>query len=236
MNTPFVIRIVTFVIAFTLTGLATHSAADPTPTLTLVLQVPDDGDVPVHIVALAKPEVERIYREAGVTVIWSDAAERDQDPVNPQSSLASNRGFGLVVLSRRMTDRLTVATDALGGAAGVPGERRRMAYVFYHRVERIARTHMSTSSWREASGVDVAILLAHAMAHEIGHLLIPDGHSATGLMRADWSTDDLRDAARGELNFTPEQAEVIRARLPSDPAGSESPVHPLDGGSRRGGE
>ncbi len=107
---------------------------------------------------------------------------------------------------------------------------------FYHRVERIARTHLNTSNWRGASGVDAAILLAHAMAHEIGHLLLPDGHSASGLMRADWSADDLHDAVRGELNFTPEQADVIRARLLSDPSGNESPGHSLDSGTRRGGE
>jgi hypothetical protein len=51
------------------------------------------------------------------------------------------------------------------------------------------------------------------MAHEIGHLLFPYGHSATGLMRADWDAKDLRLAMGGELNFTADQVELIRAGL-----------------------
>jgi hypothetical protein len=212
MNAPSLIRIATLATAITLTGLPRLAAADPTPTLTVVLQVPDDDDIPLHVVALAKPEVERIFRDAGVTVIWSDAATRQESPLDSLSS-RPGRGFGLVVLSRKITDRLTVATDALGGAAGEPDQRRRMAYVFYHRVERIARTHLQTPVWRETYEIDTVILLAHAMAHEIGHLLLLSGHSAAGLMRADWSADDLRDAIRGDLNFNPEQAEEIRNRL-----------------------
>ena len=39
------------------------------------------------------------------------------------------------------------------------------------------------------------------MAHEIGHLLLPYGHSATGLMRADWEAKDMRLAVHGRLNL-----------------------------------
>ena len=51
------------------------------------------------------------------------------------------------------------------------------------------------------------------MAHEVGHLLLPYGHSATGLMRANWDEANLRSAVHRQLNFTAEQAESIRARL-----------------------
>ena len=67
---------------------------------------------------------------------------------------------------------------------------------------------------RERPGdLDTVIVLAHAMAHEVGHLLLPHGHSDTGLMRADWDADDLWSAANGELNFTAGQAESIRRLL-----------------------
>ena len=203
MHTAFLIRIAALVTVVTLTGLAQPAAADPVPTLTIVLQVPDDADVPLHVVVLAKPEVERIYRDAGVTIIWSEAAARREGELDsPLSPPTPGRGFGLVILSRKVTDRLTVASDALGGAAGAPDQRRRMAYCFYHRVERIARTHLRTAAWRDTYDIDTIILLAHAMAHEIGHLLLPSGHSAAGLMRADWNPDDLRAAVRGDLNLS----------------------------------
>lgn len=57
------------------------------------------------------------------------------------------------------------------------------------------------------------IVLAHVMAHEIGHLLLPYGHSSTGLMRANWDVADLRRAVYRQLKFTPEQAALIRAKL-----------------------
>ena len=66
---------------------------------------------------------------------------------------------------------------------------------------------------------DNLIVLAHAMAHEIGHLLLPYGHSATGLMRAEWDRKDLRLAVHGRLNFTAEQATLIRIRLLTQLAG-----------------
>jgi hypothetical protein len=50
------------------------------------------------------------------------------------------------------------------------------------------------------------------MAHEIGHLLLgSNSHSATGIMRAQWSRKDLQRASLEILRFTPAQAERIRA-------------------------
>jgi hypothetical protein len=139
------------------------------------------------------------------------------------SPAATDPGFALVVLPREMTDRLVVATEALGGAAGTREERGRMAYVFYDRVEQVARTHLHTGRRTGTYDFDDVVVLAHAMAHEIGHLLLPYGHSATGLMRANWDEADLRRAIRRQLNFTTQQAESIRARLLTLPGG-ESPV------------
>jgi hypothetical protein len=52
------------------------------------------------------------------------------------------------------------------------------------------------------------------MAHEIGHLLLPYGHSRTGLMRPNWDIGDLQSTHNPTMfAFTPEQADVIRERL-----------------------
>jgi hypothetical protein len=205
-----------------LTGLARPAAADPIPTLTIVLDVRDHARIPTHIVTRAKAEMTRIYRDACVNIRWIDPAPVAGQPLAPPSPAATDPGFALVVLPREMTDQLVVATEALGGAAGTPAERGRMAYVFYDRVERVARTHLHTQRRTGTSDFDNVIVLAHAMAHEIGHLLLPYGHSASGLMRANWDDADLRSALRRRLNFTTQQAESIRARLLTLP-GSESP-------------
>jgi hypothetical protein len=217
MNRPFPTRIGSLAIVVGLTGVAWPAAAQPAPTLRIILQVHDHANVPLHLVARSKPEVTRIYRSAGIDVMWSDGASRAGGPDSRRSPRVSGRGFALVVVPREITDRLAVATNALGGAAGTPEERGRMAYVFYNRVERVARTSLNTSIGRENYDIDTVIVLAHAMAHEVGHLLLPYGHSATGLMRANWDGQDLRRAVRGQLNFTTDEAAKIRANLSTRP-------------------
>ena len=218
MNRPFRTRTAGLLVVAGLTGLARPAAADPSPTLTINLQVPRHVNVPLHIVALAKDEVTRIYRDAGVKIIWINAASSGSRSLLPQSSGTSDPGFALVVLPREMTDQMTVtteavATEALGVAIGTREHRGRMAYVFYSRVERIAWTHLNVSHDAERRDLYSIVVLAHVMAHEIGHLLLPYGHSAIGLMRADWNAKDLDLALDGRLNFTSEQAELIRGQL-----------------------
>jgi hypothetical protein len=213
MGRPVPIQIGSLVMVVGLTGLARPAAADPIPTLTTVLEVRDHARIPTHIITRAKAEMTRIYRDACVNIMWSDPAPGTDQSHPLPSPAATDPGFALVVLPREMTDQLVVATEALGGAAGTREERGRMAYVFYDRVERVARTHLHTGRRTGTYDLDDIVVLAHAMAHEIGHLLLPYGHSATGLMRANWDDADLRRALRRQLNFTAQQAESIRARL-----------------------
>ena len=213
MNRPFRTRIGGLVMVVGLTGLARPAAADPIPTLPIVLQVAGHGNVPLHIVALAKAEVTRIYRDAGVNVVWIDPASSGGRSHLLQSSGTSDSGFTLVVLPAEMSDQLPVAATALGVAIGTSEHRGRLAYVFYNRVEHIARTHLNVPRHVEKDDFYSVIVLAHAMAHEIGHLLLPYGHSAFGLMRADWNAKDLDLALDGRLNFTSEQAGLIRGQL-----------------------
>jgi len=58
-------------------------------------------------------------------------------------------------------------------------------------------------------------VLACAIAHELGHLLMPDNaHAASGLMRAGWRRDDFNRADQGQLRFLPGDVARIRAGLP----------------------
>ena len=212
MKRPAPTQIGSLVMVVGLTGLARPAAAHPIPALTIVLEVPD-GRIPLHIVTRAKAEMMRIFRDACVHIMWSDPSSSAGRPYPLQSPTATDPGFALIVLSREMTDQLVVATEALGAAAGTREERGRMAYVFYDRVERVARTRLHTEPSTGAYDFNNIVVLAHAMAHEIGHLLLPHGHSASGLMRANWDDADLRRALHRQLNFTPQQAESIRVRL-----------------------
>jgi len=57
-----------------------------------------------------------------------------------------------------------------------------------------------------------AELLGHAMARELGHLLLgTSAHSRYGLMAARWRATDLDRAAVGGLLFSPAEAAIMRA-------------------------
>ena len=215
MNRPSPTQIGSVILVVGLAGPARAAAADWTPSLSIVLHVSDDLSISPSVVTRAKDEMSRIYRQAGVKVMWADTTAAAIGPDARPSRTISNAELTLILLSRELTDQLTVASTALGATPSTREYRGRIAYVFYNRVERIARAYLTPLRGRAKHNGDIdnVIVLAHAMAHEIGHLLLPYGHSATGLMRADWDAKDMRLAVHGRLNFTGEQAELIRTRL-----------------------
>ncbi len=76
--------------------------------------------------------------------------------------------------------------------------------IFYDRVDPLLAGH-------HAPG---ATILAYVLAHEIGHVL--EGvarHSDTGIMRARWTDNDLRQMGLGVLSFTTEDVRLIRRHL-----------------------
>jgi hypothetical protein len=80
----------------------------------------------------------------------------------------------------------------------------RLAFVFYQRIAWISLM----------CNVAKASILAVAMAHEIGHVLLPDdSHTPAGLMRGDWDRDDVWKATAGLLQFTDRDAVLIRIGL-----------------------
>ncbi len=63
-------------------------------------------------------------------------------------------------------------------------------------------------------GQPVGKVLGIALAHEIGHALLPPpSHSTSGIMRPSWEGDALRHAINGDIAFTERQAALMRDRL-----------------------
>lgn len=139
----------------------------------------------------AQDLVGEIFEEAGVMVTWraADAARADR------------------------TVTVTVTTAAawpeLGEAMGVapsPGDGTRgtQAYVFSDRMRAFAAQH----------GVPIAYVLACAMAHELGHLLLPPtAHEDGGIMRGSWNPRLLPPKSPGIQGFSPSQARLLRRRM-----------------------
>jgi len=78
-----------------------------------------------------------------------------------------------------------------------------LATIYVERVEWLA----------QAADVPVTPLLARAIAHEIGHLLLGSPHhSITGLMRPVWRREELQHERADDWAFNPADAKMIRAR------------------------
>jgi hypothetical protein len=78
------------------------------------------------------------------------------------------------------------------------------AGLFYHRVLEL----------EHQSNAPAAAVLGIFMAHEIGHLLLPDGgHSRDGVMRAWWGPDTLFKTAFSTVDFNRKQQKQMQRNV-----------------------
>jgi hypothetical protein len=175
-------------------------ATSPEPPA-ILLRIRDTAHVPDDVLANAQADVTRIYREAGLEVLWPTA-----ELLSAESNETRQAALTVAIVSMEQAERIdsAAANGRVGFAARTPHGDGRFVYVIYDRVERLTG----------GNGVRRASMLAIAIAHEIGHLLLPhESHSLIGLMRAGWTRADLQLAQRELSFFTPRQAEVLRNRI-----------------------
>jgi hypothetical protein len=77
-------------------------------------------------------------------------------------------------------------------------------------------------------------LLAYVLAHEIVHILEGTGrHSATGIMKAQWTPEDYSDIASGKLTFASEDIELVHGGVIGRQARLNAPTHQSFGETTR---
>jgi hypothetical protein len=195
-------RIVSALLAASMSTSGTARTIDQHAALRhLSLRVSAQGDVPAVILQRAQREVVWIFEAAGVRVAWIDCGlERQQPDIHTSTSAEA---INVVIVSRETKALSPIPSDVLGAVVR-DNDAREVGWVFFRRIERAS----------EAYALDAGVVLGHAIAHEVGHLLLPRGtHGRSGLMRATWRMDDMRDAGQGHLRFSPAEAAIIRARL-----------------------
>lgn len=175
-------------------------ATSPEP-LAIFLRIRDTARVSDDVLTNAQADVTRIYREAGVEALWPTA-----ESLSAESNALRQATLTVAIVSMEQAERMNagVADGRVGFAARTADGDGQFVYVIYDRVERLTG----------GNGVRRASMLAIAIAHEIGHLLLPyKEHSRRGLMREEWTRADLQLAQRELSFFTPRQAEVLRNRI-----------------------
>jgi len=159
--------------------------------LTVQVMLLNEVVIPDKTTSQAQAETSRIFKAAGITLTWLPSGEV---PAN----------YLIIEIVKTPIGQISRNPNVLGvspGSKEVPG---RVAWLYYDRIQDLARfLHL-----------EVAQLLGHVMAHEMGHLLLPSGaHAAGGLMKAGWDNQQAILAATGSLTFEASQAALIRTRL-----------------------
>lgn len=164
--------------------------ADVNPVV--VVRVEDPRGLAGPPLVRAQKLATAVYQRAGVTLQWTLEGTTQPDRVLT------------LILTTSMAAPAGLATDSMGVALS-PGEGSRgtTAYIFMDKV----------TAFFESKGVLEHHVLACALAHEIGHLLLPpNAHRPDGIMRARWSPADFPPRAPGILAFPPDQAKLLRLR------------------------
>jgi hypothetical protein len=165
-----------------------EAAAQEHPQVAVVVY--NDAGIPAGVIESAKKTAERIYRDAGVAIMWRD----HRAPAT-----------GATELFVRIVRRSLNLPGEDFGIAFVGGDGRGVqADVFYSGIEQLTNN----------TSASAAQVMGHVMAHELGHLLLGmNSHSTLGIMQAHWSDQQLRLMSRGFLKFDKHQEEAIGARL-----------------------
>jgi hypothetical protein len=130
----------------------------------------------------AEIEAERLLRPVVIQLNWIDCTTR----VVTGSCMSPPLATDLIV--RFIAKELPQAsTHALGITDS--SDRDAAAFIFYDRALAL-RTHTRP----------LPMILGRVLAHEIMHLLLPEqGHSDVGLMRSQWTVDDLSIAGSARV-------------------------------------
>jgi hypothetical protein len=195
----------------TMLTLAALLAMSANAETVLLVRVYDYTRLPDNTILNSAALARQIFQKAGVETEWVRCPlERGEEDRFPGCRKPASESDILLRILPRCIESRRFSNSAFGYAlpdtGGLPAQH---AYVFFDRVEQAARRSQQT-----ARCISLAVLLAHVMAHEIGHLLLgTESHSDRGIMRARWSLQDLQEMELGQMVFLPEQAKLIRSRI-----------------------
>jgi hypothetical protein len=139
----------------------------------------------------AKMTASRIFGGIGIAVLWQAR------PKHPSSTKAA------AIIDMQLDDK--VSGNFHPGA---------MAYATPFRSSGIRIHVFCDRVLKMASGEFAAPLLGHVMAHEIAHVLEGSNrHSAEGVMKGRWDSQDYQRMTRQTLRFDATDAALIQAAL-----------------------
>lgn len=158
--------------------------------LHITVRIDDKAGVQGAIRKLAESRAAEVFAMSGVKVKWIDGEDANRlKIVAPYTILIMAEAPGKL---KAAMERL--GTDVMGQGAPFIGR----AYIYYDRVLQL----------RPNPPRDLASTLGDVIAHELGHLLLPPGHSTLGIMRP-----SVNMTSRRVETFTEDEAVQLRGLL-----------------------
>jgi hypothetical protein len=155
---------------------------------TIAVRVDDKTGVQGALLKLAEARASEVFAMSGVRIVWIDGKEA--------SRLNLAVPYTILIMPEAPTQlkaRDAHGTDVMGQGAPFIGR----AYVYYDRVSTVL-----------IAPRDIVTMLGDVMAHELGHLVLPPGHSSVGIMQP-----SINMTSRRVETFTQAETEAIHARL-----------------------
>lgn len=179
----------------------------------------DQVGLPPSLTNAVRDELQEIYRNAGVHVLWFNT--QAGAPGHPVSGrfvrvvLAWKRAFGKNFFRPKPDGRNT----ALGAGWRSEGESELASTVLLPYENLLEASRNSPIAPATAPSPVFTRVMARVVAHEIGHVLMNrTAHSASGLMRPDFPQNQLASPFLQDFTFNPEDAAAIRR-------GAKAPPH-----------
>jgi hypothetical protein len=175
------------------------AATQTTPVVQVVMH--DSSSAGEPTLAEARAFSASIFHAAGINIAAPGGI--------PACARSGARHFCVQVLLRPHHPEFQPGKVRTMGVALAADANRAVVTVYLDAVVDVARRY----------GQPVGKILGIALAHEIGHVLLPPpSHSPRGIMRPSWEGDALRHAVGGDIAFTDGQAALMRDRLNARPA------------------
>jgi len=177
------------VVAASLAMADSVSAASPEaePELRVTVRVDDRAGVQGVYLKFAKQRAAEVFAMRGVKLDWIDGLEANRlKVVAPYTVLIMTEAPGSLKAEMKR-----LGMDVMGQGAPLVGR----AYIYYDRVLKL----------NPIPPRDIITTLGDVIAHELGHLMLPTGHSNVGIMRP-----DINMTSRRLETFTDMEAAHIR--------------------------
>jgi len=172
-------------------GMTAHARDSKPADVTVYVQ--GDNKAPASVDQGARATVTWMFARVGVRLAWRDGEPR------------TGAAYGSpVTIKVRFVERDPDDSRREALACAMPFAEEGVAiYVMYDRIHWVARR-----SSREAP------ILAHVLAHEIGHVLQgTNAHAQTGVMKAHWNGQDYDAMEKKPLEFTSVDVDLIKNGL-----------------------